>query len=206
MATLKTRDAHIWERDELDWYVEPYECSAALFAMEEFAGRVWDPACGIGRIVEMARDAGLQAIGTDISRRGQICEREFDFLDEEIEIGFANIVSNPPFKDAEDFVQRAISVVPPNGKVAMLLPLVWLSGFSSKRDWLPDSPLKTFFPISPRPSMPPGAVVMSGQNVGNGTKDFAWFVWQRGYRGGCEVRFMNTKGWRRPASRGGRSA
>jgi hypothetical protein len=198
MAQMKVKDAHIWERDEHDWYVEPPECSAALFALEEFSGVVWDPACGVGRIVASAREAGLPAVGTDIVKRGPICEREFDFLDEEIDIGFTNIVSNPPFKHAEEFVQRALECVPIGGKIAMLLPLVWLSGFSSKRDWLPESPLKTFFPISPRPSMPPGAVVLSGQNVGNGTKDFAWFVWQRGYTGSCVVEFMNTKKWKKP--------
>lgn len=201
MPVVRQKDAHIWERDPHDWYVEPPECSAALFAMSDFSGVVWDPACGMGRIVESARGAGLQAVGTDIVRRGEICEREFDFLDEDVELGFSHIVSNPPFKHSEEFVRRAIDLVPHGGKVAMLLPLVWLTGFSSKRDWLPESPLKTLFPISPRPSMPPGAVVISGQTVGNGTKDFAWFVWERGHTGGCAVEFMNTKKWKKPVER-----
>lgn len=201
MTAVRQKDAHIWERDPHDWYVEPHECSAALFAAEDFSGRVWDPACGVGRILESARAAGLSAVGTDIVNRGEACEAVLDFLNHEAIVGFDHIVSNPPFGCSEEFVQRAISSVPLGGKVAMLLPLVWITGFSSKRDWLPDSPLKTLMPISPRPSMPPGAVVMSGQKVGNGTKDFAWFVWQRGYSEGCKVHFLNTKKWK-PA-RGG---
>lgn len=202
MSVVRRRDAHIWERDQHDWYIEPEECSRGLFAVEDFSGRVWDPACGIGRIVKSARSAGLAAFGTDVVSRGPLCERQMDFLFQSIDIGFDHIVSNPPFKYAEEFVQKAISSVPNGGKVGMLLPLVWVTGFSSKRDWLPSSPLKALLPISPRPSMPPGAVVMSGEKVGNGTKDFAWLVWQRGYTGSCELRFLNTNEWKVRASRG----
>lgn len=192
MAVIREKDAHIWERDPLDWYVEPHECSAALFQLEEFVGTVWDPACGSGRIVEQAQKASLPAFGTDIVRRSDFCQSQMDFLDRPSTPEFANIVTNPPFSHAEDFVREAIRITPVGGKIAVILPLVWVSGFSSKRDWLPHSPLKTLYPISPRPSMPPGKVIEAGIKAGNGTKDFAWLVWQVGYSGNASVRFMNT--------------
>jgi hypothetical protein len=115
---------------------------------------------------------------------------------------------NPPFGLAEDFVREAIEIVPRGGKVAVILPLVWVSGFSTKRDWLPNSPLCTLYPISPRPSMPPGRVIEAGEKPGNGTKDFAWLVWQNGYCGEASVRFMNTNEvkHRRLRHRGGSEA
>ena len=193
MAILKVKQSHIWDRDPNDWYVEPYECSIALFNLEEFSGPVWDPACGLGRIVKSAKMANLDAFGSDIINRSNHCEFQKCFLEFKADRKFSNIVSNPPFGIAEKFVQRAIELVPSGGKVAMLLPIVWLSGFSSKRDWLPKSPLLRFYPISPRPSMPPGKVIEAGVKAGNGTKDFAWFVWEKGYAGPPEVGFMNTK-------------
>ncbi len=192
MAVIREKQAHLWERDTLDWYVEPPECSAALFQLEEFKGTVWDPACGLGRIVEQARLAGLEAFGSDIVARSPLCDAESDFLDTTFKPAFENIVMNPPFGCAEEFVRKAIEIVPCGGKVAVILPLVWVSGFSKKRDWLPDSPLKTLYPISPRPSMPPGKVIEAGIKPGNGTKDFAWLVWESGYSGEASVRFMNT--------------
>jgi hypothetical protein len=192
MPIVKEKLAHLWERDPHDWYVEPSECSAALFSMEYFEGVVWDPACGLGRIVAQARLAGLDAVGTDLVRRSSLCADSFDFLKRSFEPEFCNIVMNPPFSLAEEFVREALRITPTGGKVAAILPLVWVSGFSSKRDWLPNSPLKTLYPISPRPSMPPGKVVASGIKPGNGTKDFAWLVWQNGYSGNASVRFMNT--------------
>lgn len=193
MPTKKLKNAHLWERDPHDWYVEPNECSEALFAAERFRGAIWDPACGLGRIVEQAHAAGYKAVGTDIVSRSDICAREADFLVSRPAAKFSNIVSNPPFGLAEEFVQHALTLVDKGGKVAMLLPLVWLSGFSTKRNWLPSSPLRRVYPISPRPSMPPGKVIMAGIKAGNGTKDFAWFVWLSGYKGCPDIEFLNTR-------------
>lgn len=192
MAIERKKDAHIWERDPYDWYVEPQECSLALFDNEEFHGEIWDPACGLGRIVESARASGLSSWGSDIVVRSEFCSERIDFL-ASFDRDFTNIVTNPPFKHAEEFVRRSLEALPNRGKAAFLLPTVWMAGFSTKRGWLPTSPLLSVYSISPRPSMPPGRVIEAGVRPGNGTKDFAWFVWQKGYQGEARLRFMNTK-------------
>lgn len=194
MAKIREKQAHLWERDDLDWYVEPKECSRALFYVESFNGPIWDPACGIGRIVEQAVSVGKQAFGSDVINRSIYCEFTANFLDFEYNIPrYSNIVMNPPFSLAEEFIKKSINIIPNGGKIAAILPLVWLAGFSTKRDWLPESPLRKVFPISPRPSMPPGKVVLAGEKPGNGTKDFCWLVWQKGYTGRPEVEFLNTQ-------------
>lgn len=194
MAIERAKLAHIWERDPFDWYVEPIECSLALISRIKISGSVWDPACGRGNILEACRLSSIDAYGSDIVCRASLCERVGDFMDETFfPFSFKNIISNPPFGIAEKFVRRAIEITPQGGIIAMILPLVWMAGFSSKRDWLPRSPLKTIFPISPRPSMPPGKVIEAGLRPGNGTKDFAWFLWEVGHRGVATVEFLNTK-------------
>ena len=198
MAVEKLRESHIWKRDEYDWYVEPKVCSQALFELESFNGTIWDPACGMGRIVDSAREAGYEAVGTDINPEARSDREPYCFLNDNVPVLKDNIVSNPPFGIAEEFVRKGIEIVNQSGKVAMILPIVWMAGFSKKRDWLPNSPLKVVYPISPRPSMPPAKVIMSGEKPGNGTKDFAWFVWQNGFSGSPKIAFMNTRNlyWR----------
>lgn len=197
MKKSKKKEAHIWERDPNDWYVEPKECSLALFDTEIFSGAVWDPACGIGRVVESAKASNIIAHGSDIIVRNEFCELQLNFLlAKGDEFEFTNIVSNPPFGIAEEFYHHSMELLPNGGKLALILPMVWLSGFSKKRYWLPSSPLIKFYSISPRPSMPPGAVIQAGVKAGNGTKDFAWFVWQKGYNGSAEVGFLNTKAFK----------
>jgi hypothetical protein len=51
MTNLKTkgkrpRQSHIFAREDHDFYVEPAWCSERLFAVEPFAGLIWDPAAG----------------------------------------------------------------------------------------------------------------------------------------------------------------
>ncbi|WP_394688369.1 hypothetical protein [Hoeflea sp.] len=193
MVKLREKQSHLWVRDKDDWYVEPEEVSLALFQHEEFVGPVWDPACGMGRIVEQAKNCGLKSIGSDIVPKNSYEARVHNFLEDDFDVfDFDNVVTNPPFSKAEEFVKKAISIVPDGGKVAAILPIVWLSGFSTKRDWLPVSPLRRVYPISPRPSMPPGAAILAGEKPGNGTKDFCWLVWEKGYKGKPEIEFLNT--------------
>jgi len=71
----------------------------------------------------------------------------------------------------------------------MLLPATWLLGDRRAR-WLETTPLVRVLFITPRPSMPPGAVIMAGQKPGNGTTDYAWFVWGRGHVGGPQIGWL----------------
>ena len=70
--------------------------------------------------------------------------------------------------------------------MALLLPANWVQGDKRSR-WLDRSPLRRVYFITPRPSMPPGAVIAAGQKPGNGTTDYAWFVWQVDYDGPAEI-------------------
>lgn len=196
---LRKRESHLWTRDKADWYVEPDWCSARLFEQERFEGIVVDPACGGGNIVRSARGAGLLSIGSDIVRRSQYCTAEADFLDPAWArivgvAGVENIVSNPPFGLCDDrrskthpFVERAIAVA--TRKVALLLPANWVQG-AQRSKWLDQSPLRKVLFIVPRPSMPPGTALAAGMKPGNGTTDYAWFIWLRGYDGAPEIGWL----------------
>ena len=186
------KDAHIWERDPDDWYVEPVECSLALLKTMNFEGKIWDPAVGGGNIGKSAELCRLQFVGSDVVKRSSYCDFEASFMEIEIPPKFTHIVSNPPFGVAEKFVLKALDLPDEGQSASMLLPLVWMAGFSKKRDWLPNSPLSCVLPMSPRPSMPPGKVIEAGIKPGNGTKDFAWFVWTKGYMGPPTLSFLNT--------------
>jgi hypothetical protein len=180
---LRKRESHLWARDPNDWYVEPPWCSERLFDVEQFLGEVWDPACGGGNIVLSARAKGLTAVGSDLIGRGAgTVANFFDY-----ENACDNIVSNPPFGVAERFVKHALGLA--HRTVAMLLPANWVQGDKRSR-WLETTPLRRVYFITPRPSMPPGAAIMAGEKPGNGTTDYAWFVWLRGYDGQVEVKWL----------------
>ena len=176
-----------------DWYQDQPEATEALLRVERFSGLSWDPACGLGTIPRTMIAARLIAIGTDIVDRGwrnsawQAGSEVRDFLTGE-SCACSNIVSNPPFNVAQQFAERALSIA--THKVAFLLPLTFLEGMR-RAQWLAESPLARVHVFSWRISMPPGELMQSGAvKPEGGKKAFAWFVWEQGWAGPAQVRFL----------------
>lgn len=188
---LRKRKSHLWHRHPEDWYVEPAWVSERLFATESFEGGIWDAACGMGRITTAARDAGLRAFGSDlVDRGGADSQRDF-FSFRRCPFEAANIVSNPPFRHAERFVTHGLGLV--QRKVAMMMPSGFLQGNERSR-WLEHTPLYRVYFLSPRPSMPPGTVIKAGIAPGNGTTDYCWMIWLRGYSGPAQISWLRRDG------------
>lgn len=191
-GALKKLDAHIWEREANDHYVEPEWVSRRLFDDEPFEGAVWDPACGFGRICESARLAGHPIVYSDICDRGYdphnlkvIC----DFL-ETWGKRAQNIVTNPPFDIADKFALHALKLA--LHKVAIVFPTARLNA----AHWIRGTPLRRVWMLTPRPSMPPGHVIARGEKPGGGKMDYCWLVWEQGYTGEPEMGWLRRDGGR----------
>lgn len=181
-ANKKRKDAHLWARDPDDWYVEPAWCDDALFASEKFEGPIVDPCCGLGRILDAAWRAGYPTVGYDIKDRGVRDRHPFaisDFFNSDAL--FPNVVCNPPYLHGDKFVRAALAR---SVKTAVLLRAQWANAGARSR-WLESLPLRRVLMLTPRPSMPPGAVIIGsgGKDPSGGLQDYAWFIFERGYSG-----------------------
>lgn len=171
-------------RAENDWYCDDPSATEALLLVERFPGSSWDPACGRGTIPETMRAAGLRCFASDLVDRGYAYDSRLDFLADEPD-GFGtdvdHIISNPPFKLAREFIDKALTIA--SHKVAMLLPLTFLEG-QRKAPWLKSVPLARVHVFSWRISMPPGELLVAGKvKPEGGKKCFAWFVLEHGWQG-----------------------
>jgi hypothetical protein len=182
ITPTRERKSHIWERETHEHYVEPAWCSARLFQEEDFGAYIHDPACGFGTIPEAARCAGLATTASDLVDRGY--ERGFviDFL--QSNVGRDNIVCNPPFNIASHFALHALKLTA--HKVAIIFPTARLNA----AHWIKGTPLRRVWLMTPRPSMPPGHVIAAGHKPGGGKVDFCWLVWEHGYEGAPELRWL----------------
>jgi hypothetical protein len=189
--SARERKSHIFEREEYDHYVEPEWVSARLFEEEEFEGGVLDPCCGWGRILAAAKARGHRAIGSDIVDRGAASRADIEFMRRDFFATdqprgthlfwrISNIVTNPPFNRIREVTERAVTMTAPfKGKVAVICPVRRLPAAT----WLQRLPLKRVLAMTPRPSMPSGSHIEAGGKVGGGTVDYAWLVFECGYRG-----------------------
>lgn len=185
-GTSKKINAHAWEREANEHYVEPHWCSERLFEEEQFVGQIWDPCCGFGRVPESASAAGFHVYASDIVDRGyrNLCETS-DFLKCNDQCASPNIVCNPPFNIASQFALHALSLGATK-KVAMIFPTARLNAAK----WLQKTPLSTVWLMTPRPSMPPGHVIARGEKPKGGKKDFCWLVWTKNYKGPAELKWL----------------
>lgn len=158
IAGAAVKSMETWKRKESDYYPTPVDGTESLIpalkAMKRPDGlpikRIWEPACGDGRLARVLEWHGFEVIATDLREFPGYGEGGLDFLSEHPmtkwgwDIGEIDaIVTNPPFSLAEEFIRRSLSFTP---NVAMLLKQTyWNVGGRSTGLWLdhmPDLELK----------------------------------------------------------------
>lgn len=171
------------EREKDDFYPTPPAGTRALLAVEKFTGPIWEPACGEGDMSRVLEQAGYDVISTDLVNRGY-GETRVDFLMEHHPRA-PNIVTNPPFKLAEQFTRHALSLT--TGKVAMLARLAWLEG-QARRDLFEQTPLARVWIFAGRLGFDRAKLADKGKG---GMIAFAWFVWDHSHTGAPEIGWIS---------------
>lgn len=177
-------------RETHDFYPTHPGATRALLSVETFDGSIWEPACGDGAISLVLEAAGHSVISTDLIDRGY-GEGGRDFMMEWAPRA-PHIVTNPPFRWARQFVDRALLLSrAPGGKVAMFLRLAFLEGLERQR-WFAATPLARIWVMSRRVPMARGKAHEEGD--GHGVIAFAWFVWEHGHAGPPTLGWIDWKG------------
>lgn len=114
------------ERQREDYYATEPKATEWLCKLERFDGRILEPSCGEGHMSRVLEAAGYEVVSRDLVDRGYGEVADFLAIDNLEWDG--NIVTNPPYKYAQEFVEKALSIIPKGKKVAMFLKLTFLEG------------------------------------------------------------------------------
>lgn len=180
-------------RETHDFYPTHPAATRALLTVEAFDGPIWEPACGDGAMSRVLIDAGHDVVSTDLIDRGY-GEGGRDFLMEWAPRA-PHIVTNPPFRWAREFGDRALLLTrTPGGKVAMFLRLAFLEGIERQR-WFASTPLARVWVFSRRVPMARGrlADMDRREEARGGVIAFAWFVWEHGHEGPPQLGWLDWK-------------
>jgi len=169
-----------------DLYETPPEAVRALLKVESLPESIWEPACGPGAIVGVLRAAGHRVYATDLRDYGCPDSRSrIDFLREwAFPSPVSAIVTNPPYKQAGQFVAHALTLCP---RVVMLLRLAFLES-EQRSSILENCGLARVHVFRKR-------LPMMHRHGWQGPRasssiPFAWFVWDRAYRGETKLARM----------------
>lgn len=174
------------ERHSEDYYATDPIAIDKLCAVERFTPTVWECACGGGHLAEALREHGYQVMASDIVDRGCPNSYILDFFF--AEHSAYDIITNPPYKCAKEFVEKALEIITFGGKVAMFLKLTFLEG-KSRRPLFEKYPPKRIWVFSERVQCAKNGDFEMYSRHGATAVAYAWYVWEKGYTG------KPTVGW-----------
>ncbi|MGN0091266.1 MAG: hypothetical protein ACI36Z_10000 [Alloprevotella sp.] len=125
-ATLGASNHAKHDRQQHDYYATDPKAAELLLQHEAFEGAIWEPACGEKHLSRVFEQHGFEVRSSDLIQRCD-CE-QLDFLSMEAGPFDGNIITNPPFRYAIEFVRKAIQLIPYGKKVAMFLRIQFLEG------------------------------------------------------------------------------
>jgi len=160
----------------LDLYESPPCAIDALLHIERLPQVVWEPAAGRGAIVAPLRAAGHGVVASDIADYG--CGYDLaDFLAAPLPEGVQGIATNPPYKDAERFIRKAIGEVPYS---AWLLRTNFLESVGRLPLFREHPPARIWVSSRRLPMMHRDG--WEGPQASSNTC-YAWFIWDARVRG-----------------------
>jgi hypothetical protein len=185
-ATLGARNYAQNDRETNDYYATEPKAIELLCDIEMFSPIIWECACGEGHLAKALEDRGYKVISSDLIDRGYgnggvdflKCDKPFN----------GDIITNPPYKYAQEFVEHALSIITEGHKVIMFLKVQFLEG-KARRKLFEKYPPKRIYVSSSRLRC-----AMNGdfeKYAKSNAVSYAWFIWEKGYKGDTIVRWFN---------------
>jgi hypothetical protein len=189
------------ERALNDYYATNPKAVEMLLELETFNKNILEPCCGEGHISKVLEQNGYNVLSLDLIDRGYGIGG-VDFLKYNEHFN-GDIITNPPYLGAQEFVEHALDLIDDGNKVAMFLKITFLEG-KSRRKLFEDYPPKRVYVSTSR--------ILCGKNGdfykrdkngnliidkdGNPMEDssavcYAWFIWEKGYKGDIILKHFN---------------
>lgn len=186
-AQLGARNYAKNEREKNDYYATEPKAARLLMDVETFSPLIWECACGEGHLAKEFSKSGYNVYASDLVDRGYGFQQDFLKSVAPPLPGF-DIITNPPYKYAQEFAQHALDIVEDGRKVAMFLKIQFLEGVAR------GSLFKRY---------PPKTIYVSARRLRcalNGDFEkyaksnavcYAWYVWVKGYTGDTVIKRIN---------------
>lgn len=172
------------EREINDYYATDPRAIDLLLEQEEFYPHIWEPACGEGHLSNRLKQLGYLVYSSDLIDRGYgVCQ---NFLTTQADY-VGDIITNPPYKHAMEFVYKGLELLKPQRKMALFLKLTFMEG-KKRKDMFMNHPPKVIYVSSSR--------IISAKNgdfdnIKSSAIAYAWYVWEKGYKGNTTIKWIN---------------
>ena len=178
------------ERENNDYYAtDPKALEIFLNRIDEDGVRlhknIWECACGEGHLSEVLKNRGYKVWSTDLIDRGY-GSGNTDFLKSIPDSWCGDILTNPPYKYAKEFVEKALEVTRIGAYTVMFLKIQFLEG-QGRRKLVKKHPPKYVYINSVRQTC-----YLNGDMSKklSSAACYCWFVWEKGFNGEPIIRWI----------------
>lgn len=193
-TTLGASNHTAKERQQNDYYATEPKALELLLEKEQFCPYVWECACGEGHLSNVLKEYGYKVKSSDLVDRGYEETEVIDFLkvtkDDIQKDVTRDIITNPPYKYAKEFVEKALELSMDGTKIAMFLKVQFLEG-KARRKLFEKHPPKRIYVASSRLLCAKNGEFEKMRQGGGSAVAYAWFIWEKGFNGEPVVKWFN---------------
>lgn len=178
------------DRETNDYYAtDPHALEIFLNKLQEdgveLHNDIWECACGEGHLSEVLKNRGYKVFSTDLMARGYE-DNQIDFLKYEGEDVLFDILTNPPYKNAKEFVEKALEIQANGYYTIMFLKIQFLEG-QARKEMFKKYPPKYIYVNSTRQ-----LCAMNGEFEKYKTTAicYCWYIWEKGFKGEPIIRWI----------------
>ena len=147
----------------------------------------WEPACGDGNLANVLLEEGYGVYQSDIHQYHNNTHKVLDFLECNDPKPRTNILTNPPYKIGQKFIEKALTLIDPGYKAAFLMRIQFLES-KGRHGFFKKNPPKFIYVHSSRIRI----FKNNDQEKYSGGQPlcYAWYVWEKGFEGETTLRWI----------------
>lgn len=153
----------------------------------DFKNKIWECACGEGHLSKRLIDFGYDVYSTDLIDRGY-GNGNVNFLEYTNKIDM-DIVTNPPYKYAKEFIEHAMDITTKGNRIFMFLKVQFLEG-KSRKDLFKKYPPKCVYVSSSRILCAKNGD-FENKELNSSAVAYAWYEFENGYSGDTIIKWIN---------------
>ncbi len=184
------------DREQNDYYATDPIAIDKLLTVERPSDYIWECACGEGHLSKRLKERGhFYVISSDIVLRNEQCTFVADFLKLNEAPGFTgidtfDILTNPPYKYAKEFVLKALELLRDGCRCYMFLKLTFLEGKARYNELFSKYPPIKIYVFTERVKCAKNGDFVALKQSGGSAVAYAWLVWQKGYTGKTQIEWI----------------
>lgn len=193
-STLGAHNFTEENREKNDYYAtDPNSLIKLLNRLKEdkieLNNNIWECSCGEGHLSKVLIKWGYNVYSTDLINRNYGIFN-IDFLKQSSQ-WIGDILTNPPYKYAREFVEKSMELLKENNKCIMFLKLQFLEG-KARRKLFEKYPPKYVYVFSERQRCAMNGDFKKYSNNGktHGAVAYCWYIWEKGFKGEPIIRWI----------------